>query len=284
MNAEELYQKLDKDFEVEKLTDDWKEMDFNECISENFKKRYMGLVLDNSKEIKKVYTAVFPEEKILNKIFDSGRKDVLLFTHHPMGWDITAEKIFKDIRQEYLKKLKENRISLYTLHVPLDKNGQYSTTENFAKAIGVIKKDEFCEYFGVKVGVIGNTNYKNVADLAKKIELTVGHKIKLWNYGAQKIKDQKVALVAGGGNSAETIKESADRGINTFITGITKPNKNYLPSLEAHNSAKENKINIIGATHYSTEKFACMAMVEYFKKLGLPAGFIEGEPDMNDLE
>ena len=79
MNAEELYQKLDNDFEVEKLTDDWKEMDFNEYISENFKKRYMGLVLDNSREIKKVYTAVFPEEKILNRILDLGEKDILLF-------------------------------------------------------------------------------------------------------------------------------------------------------------------------------------------------------------
>ena len=150
MISQELYLKLNKDFEVEKLTDDWKKMDFNEYISENFKKRYMGLVLDNSKEVNKVYTAVFPEEKILNKILDSGEKDVLLFTHHPMVWDITAEKIFKDIRQEYLKKFKENRISLYTLHVPLDKNGQYSTTENFAKAIGIIKKMNFASILALR--------------------------------------------------------------------------------------------------------------------------------------
>lgn len=283
MNAQKLYQKLDRDFELEKLRDDWKEMDFNEYISENFKKRYMGLVLDNSEEISKVYTAVFPDDKILNKILNSCEKDILLFTHHPMNWEITSKEIFKNISKDFLRRFKENRISLYNLHVPLDKNGKYSTTENLAKAVGVIKKDEFCEYFGVKVGVAGHTDYKKVAELSQRTESEVGHKVKVWNYGSPEINDQKVALVAGGGNSPDTITEVANLGINTFITGITKPTEGYAPSLEAHRLAKENKINIIGATHYSTEKFACIAMIEYFKKLGFPVEFIEGEPDLNDL-
>ncbi len=152
MNVQKLYQKLDQDFELERLKDDWKEMDFNEYISENFKKRYMGLVLDNSEEIFKVYTAVFPSDEVLQKILNFKEKDILLFTHHPMDWNIMGKEIFKNIPRNFLQKL------------------------------------------------------------------------------------------------------------------------------------KENKINIIGATHYSTEKFACMAMLDYFKQTGLPAEFIEGNPDLNDLE
>ncbi len=30
MNAQKLYQKLDQDFELEKVIDDWKAMDFND--------------------------------------------------------------------------------------------------------------------------------------------------------------------------------------------------------------------------------------------------------------
>lgn len=283
MNAQKLYQKLDQDFELENLTDDWKEMDFNEYISENFKKRYMGLVLDNSKEVNKVYTAVFPDEKILNKLLDSGEKDILLFVHHPMVWNISTPPVFKSISKNYLKRFKENRISIYNLHSPLDKNGQYSTSVNLAKALSIIQEGEFFEYFGVKSSITGRTECRTVEELAKKIESIVGHKVKLWLYGSQEINNGKVALSAGG-NFPEQISEIAKLGINTLVTGVTRPVKSYAPSMETHRLAKENKINIIGATHYSTEKFACMAMVEYFKKLGLLAEFITGALDLNDLE
>lgn len=283
MNAQKLYQKLDLDFELDKMTDDWKEMEFNEYITENFKKRYMGLLADNAKEVNKVYTAVFPEDKVLNKIISSGEKDILLFTHHPMVWDVSVSPVFKSISREYLGKLKENRISVYNLHSPLDKNGPYSTSMCWARALGVIPTGDFGEYFGVMAGVIGKTHCRTIEEIAKKAEIAVGHKVKVWFNGSQEIKGGKVAIQAGG-NMPEEITEAAGLGINTFVTGVTRPNKFYLPSLEIHKLAKENRINIIGATHYSTEKFACMAMVEYFKKHGLNAEFIAGEPDLNDLE
>ena len=47
---------------------------------------------------------------------------------------------------------------------------------------------------------------------------------------------------------------------------------------------KENYIlNLIGGTHYSSEKFACMAVCEYFSKLGLQAEFVEDIPCFEDL-
>ena len=47
--------------------------------------------------------------------------------------------------------------------------------------------------------------------------------------------------------------------------------------------SQENEINIIGATHYSTEKFACISMVKYFESLGIPAEFLEGKYYLEDL-
>ena len=120
--------------------------------------------------------------------------------------------------------------------------------------------------------------------MAQKIETAVGHKLKIWSYGSSKIKNGIVALIAGGGNDPDAIKEIAGFGINLFITGVTKPNKNFQPSIDAHNVAKKNKINIIGATHYSTEKFACLAMNNYFKKIGLPGQFLDDRPDLKDLQ
>jgi putative NIF3 family GTP cyclohydrolase 1 type 2 len=53
--------------------------------------------------------------------------------------------------------------------------------------------------------------------------------------------------------------------------------------MEFHRIARENKINLVGATHYSTEKFACMAIAKYFAGLGIETEFIEGTPCMEDL-
>ena len=96
MKAIELYKKLDTDFELDHCKDDWAHMDFNEYISENFEKRYMGLLVDNTKEINSVYTAVFPSDLVLNEILEEKKENILLVTHHPMIWDIRKTQVFQD--------------------------------------------------------------------------------------------------------------------------------------------------------------------------------------------
>jgi putative NIF3 family GTP cyclohydrolase 1 type 2 len=281
MDAKKLYKKLDKDFELDLCKDDWERMDFNEYISENFKERYMGLVLDNSKKIERIYTAVFPSDKILKEILESGAADTLLVTHHPMIWDIRRPNIFYDINPELLPLLKQNRISLYTMHVPLDKNGKYSTSVNLAYALDIDIEGEFFEYFGVKVGVYGKTDLKTPKILAEKLSEVVGHRSKLWNYGSDNIKNNMVAVVGGGGNDMDVVKELKKLNIDTFVTGVTVLNDF---SKNVHEFEKENKINLIGGTHYSTEKFACIALCNYFKNIGLSCKFIEDKPILEDLE
>ena len=282
MDAKELYQKLDDDFELDLCKDDWSSMDYNEYISDNFRKRYMGVLLDNSISIKSVCTAVFPSDLVLDKLLKSGKKEVLLVTHHPMIWDIRkAPQIFTDINPKFLPILKERQISIYTIHVPLDKNSKYSTTTNLAKALEIAPEGEFYEYFGVKVGIYGKTELKTPEELAEKLRAVVGHKVKLWKYGSNEINDNYVALVAGGGNEIEIVQEIIDLGINTYITGITLLNEYSKPT---HAFEENQKINLIGGTHYSTEKFACIALCDYFKKVKLPCKFIEDIPVLDDLE
>jgi putative NIF3 family GTP cyclohydrolase 1 type 2 len=198
-----------------------------------------------------------------------------------MIWDIRkAPKVFTNINKELLQKLRDKRISIYTLHTPLDKNSEYSTSVNLARVLGIKKIGDFCEYFGVMVGVIGTTELKTIEELYNRLSSVVDHKTKLWNYGSNEIKDQKVALIAGGGNEAESNQKIIDIGINTFVTGITLLN-DY--SKKAHDVAKSGNLNIIGGTHYSTEKFACMKMCEYFENLGIQTEFIEDVPILEDM-
>jgi putative NIF3 family GTP cyclohydrolase 1 type 2 len=284
MNAKELYEKIGKDFEIDKYKDDWSFVEFNEFINPDFKERYIGVMLDNTDEIEKVYTSTFPDAEILDNILSRNESDVLLFCHHAMGYDPTLKGFpFYNIPASHLKKLKERHVSFYVLHIPLDGNGTYSTSVSLAKALKLDITSEFCEYLGCKLGVICETGFTKLKDFALYVENIIGHTIKVRQYGDNIIQRNIVAVAAGGGCVDFVAEELAALGINTFLTGCTRPIPSFESNLEFHRIAKENKINLAGATHYSTEKFACMAMVKYFEGLGIGAAFIEGTPCMNDL-
>jgi putative NIF3 family GTP cyclohydrolase 1 type 2 len=284
MKAKELYEKINKDFEIDKYKDDWSFVEFNEFINPGFRERYIGLMLDNSDNIEKVYTSTIPDMIVLDKILSRNETDILLFSHHAMGYDSTLEGFpFYNIPVTYLKKLKQRRISLYVLHIPLDTNGPYSTSINLAKALQLPVVGEFCEYLGFKVGVICKTDFTQLTDFALHVEKVIGHDIKIRRYGDEIIENGKIAVAAGGGCIDFVARELAVLGINTYLTGLTKPMPSFEPDMEFPRIAKENKINLVGATHYSTEKFACIAMVDYFGKLGMEAEFVEGIPCLEDL-
>jgi putative NIF3 family GTP cyclohydrolase 1 type 2 len=173
---------------------------------------------------------------------------------------------------------------MYTLHTPLDKNGPYSTSVNLAKMLDIKIEEEFCEDEGVKIGVIGSTDFSHIDELHKKVIDAVGHNARLFRYGSDMINGSRAALIAGGGNISGILPELHEKGINTFVTGVTRIEVKFGPSVKFHEVAKELGINVIGATHYSTEKFACMEVVKYFKDLGIEAGFSAGVYDLEDLE
>lgn len=280
MKASELISELDKDFDIKNCEDDWR-MDFNKYITEWFKQKQMGLMLDNADKFNQVFTAVFPSRKVLQELYDKKVKNALLVTHHPMIWDIRKENVFTEISTKDYKKLRNNNnISLYIMHVLLDKPGEYSTGKTLANALGVKTLRTFYEYTGEDMGVIAETRYKTITELLKKVSETIGHEAGLYKYGSDEIKNNRIGIVPGGGNDKEIHEELAKLGINVLVTGITALN-DY--SREAHEYAKKKGINIIGGTHYSTEKFACQELCNYFKKKELTCEFIPDEPVMEDM-
>ncbi len=282
MEAIQLYQHLERDFITREMSDDWAQYmnSVANFLTENFKKRSMGLVCDFAIEINKVYTAVFPSKKIMQKILDDGIQDAMLFVHHPSIWDIRkTPEVFYQMDKKLLQQFKDKRISIYNLHVPLDNFGNHSTSVTLAKALGIKPEKAFAPYFGALCGVFGKTNCATVQDLKNIFQEIVNHEVSLYNYGNNEINEKMVAVVAGGGLD-ETIEEVAQNKINVLVTGITAKNDH---SKKSHEFAKKHKINILGGTHYSTERFACISMVDYFKKMELPSEFIEDEPVMEDM-
>jgi putative NIF3 family GTP cyclohydrolase 1 type 2 len=281
MLAKTLYDKLEQDFIKPCLSDDWAQYmgTVAEFLSENFKKRSMGLVCDFATNIEKVYTAVFPSRKVMRRILDDKVEDAMLFVHHPSIWDIRkAPSTFYQMDRELLQQFKDRRISIYNLHVPLDNIGEYSTGTTLAEALG-IKMEKACSpYFGSLSGLIGTAPCKTVQELQAIFEKAVGHEVRLYKYGEDEL--GKVAVLPGGGNFLENLQDSFAEGVKTIITGISARNSH---SEKTHAYEEANGINVLGGTHYSTEKFACQKMCSYFKKLGLTSEFIPDDPVMEDM-
>lgn len=285
MNSTQLYERLDRDFAIDRYTDEWGPfVAINEFIHSSFRERWIGVMLDNTQEIQKVYTITIPDTVVLETILDRDEVDILVFSHHAMGYDPMKEEFpFYNIPVDCLRRMKEQRISLYVMHIPLDCNGPYSTSISLASALELPVVDEFCKYLGCKVGVLCKSSFLNVTDFASHVERIVDHKVKLWPYGDETIEAGQIAIVAGGGCIDFIAEELKSLGINTYLTGVTRLTPTFEPGMAFHRIAKRNRINVLGATHYSTEKYACMAMVDYFRNLGLSTEFVEGIPCMADL-
>ena len=162
MKAKYLYEQLEKDFITSDFSENWydDEMTVNaEFICDNFKNRSLGLLCDFAEDIGKVYTAVFPSDKVLTKIIDYGVTDAMLFLHHPLVWDlsINPDIAFYQINPELLKKLRDKRISLFNFHLPLDNYSEYSTTKTLADKLEIQIIKPYCDYYGAVCGIIGKT-------------------------------------------------------------------------------------------------------------------------------
>ncbi len=284
MKAEEICRRLDLEFEIDKIEEEeWGLFNLGDFVTESFKLNRKGLVLDFASEVERVYTAVFPSERVLDQIFKTNVTDALLFTHHPMIWETPVEGFpFRNIPINYVEEMKERRISYYAIHLPLDRVGPYSTGMSMARSFGIHPVDEFAEFNNIMVGIIGTTECDTVHELVAKVKDAVGHDVKLWNYGNSQIPDQKVATVGGGGNYPQIAKELGELGVRTYITGVTMKVPSYEPSLIFHEICKDNKINVIAATHYSTEKLACIAVRKFIEGLGIPSEFVEDKPSFGD--
>ena len=284
MKAVDLYNQLEKDFVKPDMQENWYDSmsELEEYICGNFKQRSIGLLCDFAQEITSVYTAVFPSDRVLTKILDDNVCDAMLFLHHPMDWNLSKNPdiAFYNMNPQLLERLRERRISLFNFHFPLDNYGNYSTSKTLAEAIGIKIEKPFAEFSGALCGVIGTTNCKDIYELNFKYSQAIGHETKLYPYGSSHITNNRVAVVAGDGNDPAVVNEVIENGINVLISGLSL-NNSY--SSIAHELEKANRINLIGGTHYSSEKFACTAMCSCFKKLGLAAQFIGDIPCMEDL-
>ena len=265
MDANELYGILADFFKPEKCTDIFK----------------IGLQYHNNDYIRKVYTSTFASRLSIEKVLDKKEKDIMIFSHHPVPQKLNENDSYPEIPTDLIERLKESKVSLFSYHIPLDGHNLYSPSYTLALALKLTPFDTFYYQNGVEMGQLCKGKYSDVNSLKSNLENLLGHLTSLHCYGGKKILNNQIAIMAGCAKNPDIYNELFEKGINTFITGVTNKEITWVPKI--HEQAKANGVNLIGGTHYSTEKFALIYLVEYFENLGIPSEFIEEIPNMSDI-
>jgi len=215
-----------------------------------------GLQVRASQNINKVGLATDACMDVFRKAKRS--KCDLVIVHHGLFWK--KQKDVSHITKNRVNFLKKNKISLYAVHLPLDKNIKYGNNTEILRMLSIKPK----EIFG-GVGYLGYLNKpRNLNSIIKELNKKLSTRCKVLRFGKKNVK--KIAVVSGYG--APDVLEAIKKKVDLFITGET--------SHSYYDEAEEGKINVIFGGHYKTETVGVKALGKLIeKKFNLKTIFID---------
>ena len=280
MKLSTLTSKLDLEFRVAENTEDlveWAVTESNRSfVFPAFLERRTGLMLQGDDTVQKVYTAVFVSDRVVEKILQE--RNCLLFTHHHFNY-YEDERGLQPIAPETLETLRWAGHSVYVVHAPLDTHVKYGTSIALARLTGIAVEHLFYDYFGAPtalVGCITKTGFQDFASIVRQ-------KLQRPRLTLQQHRStvEKVAAVAGGGDIPDLLQCAYDAGCDTLLMG-TVENRWAVPSFQELNRKFHElnailKLNLIGGTHFGTERPAMLAVTELFETYGISCEYCEDE-------
>ena len=190
----------------------------------------------------------------------------LLLVHHGLFWRGLEPLTGRAYRR--VAGLITHNIALYSAHLPLDVHPEVGNNAVLAHRLGVARRGEFGEEYGMRIGVWGELDLPRAA-LAQRLGEVVGGRARLMAFGPERVR--RVGIVTGGAGSM--IGQAAALGLDTYITGEG-----------AHHTffdAEELGLNVFYAGHYATETFGVKALAERLcTEFGLPWAFLDHPTDL----
>jgi putative NIF3 family GTP cyclohydrolase 1 type 2 len=234
--------------------------------------RWNGLLVRGGDEVALVATCVFPSDRIIGLLAPG----TFLFSEHPI--DYADEPGFLPLSLESFERMRVGGISFYHVHAPIDQHPDVSPSRLCAGAMGVPIEEE---YLPIASGIPGGAAVIGASDvtldaLAARLQAYLGPEVPVRIVRRRPSGDWagRVAVVGGGGADRVALQASLDRGCQTFVTGGV-----FTPWAEEFRAlATEAGVAVIDGTHYGTEKPPQLAMVDWFRALGLEAEFIPDGP------
>ena len=242
--------------------------------------RWNGLMVRGGPTVEQAVTCVFPSDAIVERL---GPR-TLLFSEHPIAFEDDVAG-FAPLARGSFERLRATGSAFYHVHAPLDQHPEISPSRLVAEALGLL---DFEEYFPIAGGlpggaaVIGDSEV-DLDELAARLAVALGPEVPVELLSRPRDRAGRVAVVAGGGADRSILEASLERGCTTFVTGnaATRCRLDFVQAevrafLEL---AEEHGVAVLDGTHYGLEKPPQLAMVPWFRSLGLPATFNPGRPE-----
>ncbi len=287
MRLDEIVGELDAYFRVPQVeNDDWspafeavyEETYWRDYVEPGYEGKWNGLMVRGVGEVERVTTCVFPSDRVVAGL----QPGTLLFSEHPL--DFADEPGFLPLSRDSFRVLKEQACGFFHAHAPLDMHPEVSPSRLCAQGVGL---EALEEYYPIADGIPGGAaivGYSGLSleGLAEAFRSYLGPEIKVHVIMRPRQEAGCVAVVAGGGADVDILRESIERGCQTYVTGNAATNCRLEWVQEKVRAfrelADEHDVALIDAMHYGMEKPPQLAMVSWFRRRGLPAEFVPDGP------
>jgi len=202
-----------------------------------------GLQVENRGRVTRIAAAVDASLATVN-LAVAARAD-LMIVHHGLFWGPAHPWTGK--RYELLHCLIENNVAVYSSHLPLDAHPKIGNNAALCAALGLKALRPFFTSHGQPIG------FQSVArisrdELSRRLRRAVGA-VPCVIPGGPAI-CRRIGVVTGGAGSS--LKQAAEEGVDTFITG-EGPHWTYA-------LGEELGLNVLYGGHYATEMFGVKAL------------------------
>lgn len=174
----------------------------------------------------------------------------LLITHHD-AWEW-----MNGMKEDVIEILKENNITHFFIHTPLD-DAEFGNNTTILNKLGFKVIDKFSNEEGMYCGRIGELDEPiEFERLVNKIEMLLEEPVKRWKNNEKLVK--RIGVITGAGSYSNDIIEAINLGCDTYFTGEK--------TLYTVQYAKYKRINLIVGSHTFTEIFGLESLANMMNK------------------
>lgn len=218
-----------------------------------------GLQVENRGRVTRIAAAV--DASLVTVRLAIEAKADLLLVHHGLFW--SPSHPWTGRKYELLRLLLENNLAVYSSHLPLDLHPTLGNNARLSRELGLTRLRPFFTSHGQAIGFQAKTRIRR-AELARRLERATGAKPLVIPGGTQIC--ERVGIVTGG--AGEGLKQAAEEGVDTFVTG-EGPHWTYA-------LAEELGLNVLYGGHYATETFGTKALAaELSARFKVPWSFLD---------
>lgn len=220
---------------------------------------FNGLQLSNGGRISRVAAAVDACLATVRMAVERGAD--LLLVHHGLFWSGLQPLTGRGYRR--VADLIAHDIALYSAHLPLDLHPEVGNNSVLARQLGLARRGEFGEAYGIRIGVWGDVDVSRVV-LEGQLTTLLGAAPRTLAFGPERVR--QLGIVTGAAGSM--IAQAAAAGLDSFVTGEGSHHTFF--------DAEELGVNVFYAGHYATETVGVKALAEHLgSRFDLPWTFLD---------